>query len=173
MPITLYDAFVPTARQTLGAVQALLDKAQAWCAEQGCGEAGIAAAKLHDTMLPFAFQVAQVAKHSHGAIEGVRAGHFHAMGGEMPQDFAGMKAMLARAADGLAAVTADEMEAFIGKDMIFELPGMKLPFAGDQFLLSFSQPNFFFHATTAYAIMRAQGVALGKRDFLGQLRMKM
>jgi hypothetical protein len=173
MPISLYDAVVPSTRQILGAVQALLDRAEAWCAEQGCGEAGIVAAKLHDTMLPFTFQIKSVAQHSYGAIEGVRAGHFDAMSGEMPGDFAGMKALLARAADGLAAVTPDEMEGFIGKNMVFTLPGMKLPFTGDQFLLSVSQPNFYFHATTAYAIMRAQGVGLGKRDFLGQLRMKM
>ena len=46
----------------------------------------------------------------------------------------------------------------------------KLPFNGANFLLSFSQANFYFHATTAYAILRAQGVSLGKRDFLGVLR---
>ena len=47
-----------------------------------------------------------------------------------------------------------------------------LPFGGATFLLSFSQPNFYFHATTAYAILRAKGVKLGKQDFLGQLRVK-
>ena len=49
---------------------------------------------------------------------------------------------------------------------------MRLPFTAGQFLLSFSQPNFYFHATTAYGILRAQGVKLGKRDFLGALRIK-
>ena len=76
-------------------------------------------------------------------------------------------------ADGLAAVTAEEMEGLIGRDMTFVLPGMKLPFTAENYLLSFAQPNFYFHATAAYAIMRAKGVGLGKRDFLGQLRMKM
>jgi hypothetical protein len=91
----------------------------------------------------------------------------------MPGDFAGMKALLARAADGLAAVTPDEMEGFIGKDMLFEMPGLKLPVTAEGFLLSFSQPNFYFHAATAYDILRAKGVALGKRDFLGALRLMM
>jgi hypothetical protein len=71
------------------------------------------------------------------------------------------------------AVTADELEAFIGKDMLFEMPGLKLPFTAEGFLLSFSQPNFYFHAATAYDILRAKGVGLGKRDFLGALRLKM
>ena len=70
MPISLYDAFVPGTRQILGSVQALLEKAEAWCAEQGCGEAGIVNASLHESMLPFSFQIKSVAKHSFGAIEG-------------------------------------------------------------------------------------------------------
>jgi hypothetical protein len=173
MPISLYDAFVPGTRQILGSVQALLEKAEAWCAEQGCGEAGIVNASLHESMLPFSFQIKSVAKHSFGAIEGVRAGTLDAMSGAMPGDFAGMKALLAKAAEGLAAVTPEEMEGLIGRDMAFTLPGMTLPFTAENFLLSFAQPNFYFHATTAYAIMRAKGVGVGKRDFLGQLRLKM
>ena len=173
MPISLYDAFVPSTRQILGSVQALLDKAEGWCAEQGCGEAAIVGASLHESMLPFSFQIKSVAQHSFGAIEGVRAGTIDGMGGAMPGDFAGMKALLAKAADGLAAVTAEEMEGLIGRDMTFGLPGMKLPFTAENYLLSFAQPNFYFHATAAYAIMRAKGVGVGKRDFLGQLRLKM
>lgn len=173
MPITLYDAFVPSCRQIVGAVQALIVKAEAHCAETGCAEAEVAGASLHPTMLPLGFQVKSVAHHSLGAIEGVKTGVFSATGGgEMPTDFAGMKAMLAAAADGLAAVTSEEMEALIGRDMVFELGKMKLPFVAEQFLLSFSQPNFYFHAATGYDILRAKGVALGKRDFLGALRMK-
>ena len=57
-------------------------------------------------------------------------------------------------------------------DTNFVFGETKLPFTGANFLLSFSQPNFYFHATTAYAILRAQGVSLGKRDFLGTPRLK-
>jgi hypothetical protein len=172
MPISLYDAFVPSCRQIVGSTLALIEKAEKHCTETGCAPGDIAGASLHPTMLPLGFQVKSVAQHSAGAIEGVRAGTFSPLGGEMPTDFAGMKAMLEKAQAGLAAVTADEMEGFIGKDMLFEMPGMKLPFTAEGFLLSFSQPNFYFHAATAYDILRAKGVALGKRDFLGALRMK-
>lgn len=172
MPVSLYDAFVPTTRQMLGSMLVLLDKAEGWCAAQGVAEAELASASLHESMLPFSFQIKSVARHSLGAIEGVRAGSFDGMSGAMPGDFAGMKALLAKADAGLAAVTVDEMESFIGKDVQFVLPNMTLPFTGDDFLLSFSQPNFFFHMTTAYAILRAKGVGLGKRDYLGQLRLK-
>jgi hypothetical protein len=63
----------------------------------------------------------------------------------------------------------DEMEE---KDCEFVFGDMKLPFSGANFLLSFSQPNFYFHATAAYAILRAEGVKLGKRDFIGMPRIK-
>lgn len=173
MPITLHDAFVPGCRQIVGAVQGLIDKAEAHCTAQGLAPAELEGACLHPTMLPLGFQVKSVAQHSAGAIAGVRAGRFSPLGGEMPTDFAGMRAMLAKAADELDAVTPEELEGFIGKDMLFEMPGLTLPFTGEGFLLSFSLPNFYFHAATAYDILRAKGVALGKRDFLGQLRLKM
>ena len=172
MPISLHDAFVPSARQTVGAMQALLTKAEAWIADGGPSEADVVGGRLHETMLPFAFQIKSVAHHSLGAIEAVRVGVFDATGGEMPTTLAGMKDLLARTDTGLAAVSAEEMEGFIGKDTAFDLRGMKIPFTGENFLLSFSQPNLYFHATTAYDILRAKGMALGKRDFLGQLRIK-
>lgn len=173
MPISLYDAFVPSTRQVLGAVRALLAKAESWGADTGTAEADIVGGRLHETMLPFSFQIKSVAQHSFGAIEGVRAGLFDATAGEMPGNLAGMKTLLEKTEAGLAAVTPEEMEGFLGRDMVFDLRGMKIPFAAENFLLSFSQPNFYFHATTAYDILRVKGVPLGKRDFLGQLRMKM
>jgi hypothetical protein len=173
MPITLYDAFVPSCRQIVGSTLGLIEKAERHCEETGCAPGELEGASLHPTMLPLGFQVKSVAQHSAGAIDGVRAGTFSPLGGEMPTDFAGMKAMLAKAEAALAAVTADEMEGFVGRDMLFEMPGLKLPFTAEGFLLSFSQPNFYFHAATAYDILRAKGVGLGKRDFLGGLRLKM
>ena len=59
-----------------------------------------------------------------------------------------------------------------GKDVVFEVRDMKLPFTTEGFLLSFSLPNFYFHAATAYDILRTKGVPLGKRDFLGKMRLK-
>ena len=58
------------------------------------------------------------------------------------------------------------------KDVVFALGDHKLPFTAEGFLMSFSLPNFYFHATTAYDILRTNGVPLGKRDFMGRLNMK-
>jgi hypothetical protein len=55
--------------------------------------------------------------------------------------------------------------------MEFQMRDFRMPFTAEDFLLSFSQPNFYFHAATAYDILRMKGVAVGKRDFMGKLRL--
>jgi len=56
--------------------------------------------------------------------------------------------------------------------VIFKLGPNSMPFVAEDFILTFSLPNFYFHATTAYDILRSKGVPLGKKDFLGRMRMK-
>lgn len=172
MPISLHTAFIPSAQQMLGAADHLIDKAEAWCAETGCAHGEAIGARLHETMLPFTYQVKSVAVHSAGAIEGVRAGVFSPDLSPPPQDFASLRAAIATARESLDAVTEVEMEGFLGQPMRFEMGDFRLPFTAENFLLSFSQPNFYFHAATAYDILRMKGVALSKRDFMGKLRIQ-
>ena len=87
-------------------------------------------------------------------------------------DFAGLQKQVSEAREELQKLKPDEVNGLAGKDMIFQMRDNKLPFTAEGFLLSFSLPNFYFHATTAYDILRSKGVPLGKRDFLGRLRMK-
>jgi hypothetical protein len=70
----------------------------------------------------------------------------------------------------LESISADEVNGLEGKDMQFKMGEITIPFTAENFILSFSLPNFFFHATTTYDILRMKGVPLGKRDFLGRLR---
>ncbi len=76
MPLSLYDAVVPSSLQILGAIDGLLDKAEAFCAEQGRSESNLIDARLAPDMLPFGYQVKSCAAHSIGGIEGVKAGSF-------------------------------------------------------------------------------------------------
>jgi hypothetical protein len=87
-------------------------------------------------------------------------------------DYAGLQKAVTEAREALQQVKAADVDAAQGKDVTFQLPTMKIPFTAEGFLLSFSLPNFYFHATTAYDILRHKGVALGKRDFLGKMRLK-
>lgn len=172
MSCSLYDAVVPSNLQILGAVDALLDKAAAFATEHGSTEADLIDARLAPDMLPFGYQVKSCAAHSVGGIEGVRAGSFSPDLSAWPTDFAGLHDVLQKAIASLKGIERDAFDALAGVDTQFEFGTTKMPFTGANFLLSFAQPNFYFHATTAYAILRAQGVKLGKRDFMGMPRMK-
>lgn len=172
MAFSLYDAVVPSNLQILGAVDGLLDKAEAFCAEQGRDAADLIDARLAPDMLPFGYQVKSCAAHSMGGIAGVRAGSFSPDRSAWPTDFAGLHAVLRGAIDELKAIDRESFDALADNDTHFEFGELRMPFTGANFLLSFSQPNFYFHATTAYAILRAEGVKLGKRDFMGAPRIK-
>ncbi len=172
MPISLYDAVVPSNLQVLAALDGLIDKAQRFCIEQGRPEADLVDARLVADMLPFGYQIKSCAGHSVGGIEGVRAGRFSPDMAPWPTDFAGLHAIVQTAIASLKAIDREAFETLAETDTRFEFGQTMMPFTGANFLLSFSQPNFYFHATTAYAILRAQGVKLGKRDFMGLPRIK-
>ncbi|RVQ65975.1 DUF1993 domain-containing protein [Croceicoccus ponticola] len=172
MPITLYDAFVPTCLQQLGAVANLLDKAEAHCEAEGWAPARIINARLAPDMFDFAYQVKSCHTHSAYAIDRVKSGTFEPERSEPPQDFAGLKAKIADAIAKLRAIDPVEMEALIGADAEFRYRDWHMPFTAENFLLSFSQPNFQFHAASTYAILRMLGVKVGKMDYLGAMRMK-
>jgi hypothetical protein len=172
MAFSLYAATVPTYRQILASVSGLIDKAEAFCAEKGVAPQDIIQARLAADMLPFAYQVKSTAVHSLGAIEGVRRGVFSPDMTPPPETFAALKARITETLAALEAIEASEVDGFIGRDMRFAFGDRHADFTAEDFLLSFSQPNFYFHATTAYGILRWKGVPLGKRDFIGRLRTK-
>ena len=170
MSFSLYQATVPSFLQILGAVAGQLDKAEAHCASQGLAPEALIQAKLAEDMLPFAYQVKSVAVHSQGAIEGLRNGVFGPDMSAPPADFAGLRDRIAAARQALQQVSESEIDGFVGKPMRFQMGSYRMDFTAENFLLSFSQPNFYFHAATAYDILRWKGLAIGKMDFLGQVR---
>ena len=172
MGFSLYAATIPSYQQILGSVSGLLGTAEAFCAEKGLAHENILQARLTPDMLPFAYQVKSTAVHSLGAIEGVRRGVFSPDMTPPPESFAALKARIAETLAALAVIEPAEVDAFVGRDMRFARGERHLDFAAENFLLSFSQPNFYFHAATAYDILRWKGVRIGKRDFTGRLRTK-
>lgn len=172
MTLSLYDATVRGYIQTTAAVSAFLDRAAAHCQDNGVDPAALVETRLFPDMLPLRFQLVSVSHHSLGAIEGVKKGEFGPPNAPADLDFAGLQKLTADTLNALKALTPDEVNGLSGKDVIFKLGTFQLPFAAEGFLLSFSIPNFHFHATTAYDILRMKGVPLGKRDFMGPLRMK-
>lgn len=172
MSFSLYDAVVPSNIQILGALDRVLEKAHAFCDERGLIQAELIEARLAPDMHPLGYQVKSCAVHSIGGIRGAQAGSFSPDRSAWPTDFAGLRGILQHASADLAALDRDAVDELTDADTHFASGETTLPFTGANFLLSFSQPNFYFHATTAYAILRAQGVNLGKRDFIGTPRIK-
>lgn len=168
MPLSLHAALVPTWLQILGSGKGWLDKAAA----SGIAEQDVLDARLAEDMFPFAYQVKSMAVHSAGAIEAVRAGVFTPNFQEaLPGTIEELRMKLDSAIALLEAIDPSEMNGFSNRPMRFEIGPKKLGFDAAEFLFTFSQPNFFFHATTAYGILRARGVNIGKLDYLGKLRL--
>jgi uncharacterized protein len=172
MAFSLYDASVANYLQILDAVTGYLDKGLAYFKEKGADLQEIVDTRLAPDMLPLSFQIVSVAHHSRGAIEAVQKGVFSPDMGRAGLTYADLQKMAADATNWLSALTPDTVNALVGRDVTFQFRDRKLPFTAEEFLMSFSLPNFFFHATTAYDILRHKGVPLGKRDFMGRLRIK-
>lgn len=170
MSFSLYEATVPTMIQMLNAGQGWIEKAK----DCDISKEDVAGARLADDMLPFAYQVQSMVSHSVGAIEGLRKGTFSPDLDPPTTDLEQMRLNLGAAENTLRAISKGEIDSFIGNDMafVFEQKNYRVDFTAEDFMLSFSQPNFYFHATTAYALLRGLGLKIGKMHYMGQLRSK-
>lgn len=185
MAISLYDLSVPTFLQTVRAIGAFLDRAATHCAEEGTDPDDFVNARLFDDMAPFHFQIEAAWHHSVWGVEALKTGTFSPPALVGPVPFVDLQAMMGKAETALETFDPDEVNGWSGKELNIKLhrpldeedswtpwePRI-LAFTPETFLLSFSMPNFHFHAVTAYNILRSLGVPLGKRDYEGRLRTK-
>jgi hypothetical protein len=172
MALSLYDATVPSFIQILDALAGVLRKGEAHALEKGMRPDDWAGARLFADMAPLSFQVKQTTHHSVGAIEAVKKGSFSPDITPPPETYDALQTAISGALETLGNYRPAEINALTGGDMKFAFRDRVLPFTAENFLLSFSLPNFYFHSTTAYDILRHNGVPLGKRDFMGKLRLK-
>ena len=172
MTFSLYDATVANYLQILGAASGFLDKSLAHFKASGIDPAEIVETRLFPDMLPFRFQVVSLAHHSRGAMEAAKNGVFVPPSGKPDLDYAALQALVTDAQSELSALTPDAVNALLGREVTFKVGERSMPFTAEGFLMSFSLPNFFFHSTTAYDILRHKGAPLGKRDFIGRLNLK-
>ncbi len=172
MAFSLYDATVANYLQILGSVGGYLDKSLTHFRDKGVDPAKMVEARLAPDMQPLCFQIVSVAHHSRGAMDAAKNGVFSPPSAKPDLDYAGLQALVTEARDELAALKPDAVNSLVGRDVAFKIGDRTLPFTAEGFLMSFSLPNFFFHATTAYGILRNSGAPLGKRDFMGRLNLK-
>ena len=172
MPFSLYHASVSAYLQILPSVAGLIDKAEAHCRENSLPDEALTSAAIASDMWPFAKQVTECAHHSSRAIMGLRAGVFGPELEPAQLDIASLRKEIADARTFLEAVEPAEIDGMIGRDMRFEFGTRRMDFTAEDFVLTFSLPNFYFHSAAAYNVLRMKGLPLGKMDFLGKLRLK-
>lgn len=162
MALDLYDISVPAFLRGLKALSALLDKALA----QGFDEAALMQARLAPDMHPLPNQVRTAAFSARGCVARL-TGQDWPTTEDTEATFAELQATIALS---IAFIESVPREAFVGaedREVVLKFPGGQFDFKGTQYLTGFALPNFYFHVTTAYALLRAAGVEIGKRDYMG------
>ena len=166
MAISMYQASVPVFLQMLNSLSAILDKAEAFAAERKIDPAVLLGYRLAPDMFPLSRQVQIATDQAKGCcarLAGVEVPKY----ADDETTFADLKARIARTIEFVQSFKPGDIDGSEERDITITAGSRELRFKGQQYLVSFVLPNFYFHATTAYAILRHCGLAIGKRDFLG------
>ncbi|WHZ12629.1 MAG: hypothetical protein OJF60_003070 [Burkholderiaceae bacterium] len=167
MTITMYSASVPRLVNLLGNLSAILDKAQAHVAAGKADEAALMSYRLIADMYPFAKQV-QIACDKARSVVARLAGMEVPRYEDDERTLAQLKTRIAKTIAFLRSVPAECIDGTEDNEIELPVTGRSTRYKGLQLLLGHSMPNVYFHAVTAYNILRQNGVAIGKRDFLGE-----
>jgi hypothetical protein len=166
MAFSIYEASVPVFQQTLKSLLAILDKAAAHVKEHGIAESELVEARLFPDMLPFKAQIMIATDQAKGASARLS-------GTELPSypdeetTIAELQARLAKTIAFVSSIDRAKFEGGEDRAITISTRTNTFEFIGSRYLTYWALPNFFFHATTAYDILRHKGVVLGKPDFLG------
>jgi len=162
----MYDEAIPVFTRTLKALSAMLDKAEAHCAERRIDPAAILGFRLYPDMWPFARQVSATADHARRGTQRLSGQEPAAIADSEP-GFAPLRARIAATLEVVAAADRATIEAAAGRTIAFPVGPRQMELSGTDYLRHFILPNLYFHQTTAYDILRHNGVALTKTDFIG------
>ena len=167
MPFSIYQASVPVYSRRLAALSTILDKAAAYASQRKIDPAVLIQARLYPDMLPLARQVQIACGH---AVRGSArlSGAEPTSLDEKATSFDDLKALISKTLALIKTVDAKKMEGMEDRDITFPAGDRKITLKGADYLLHFSMPNFYFHVTTAYDILRHNGLEIGKDDFMGE-----
>lgn len=166
MSTALYDLTIPIFTRGLAGLSAILDKAAAHAAATGVDPESYVSLRLIDDMHPFSKQV-QIACDSAKLCASRLSGLDAPVMEDTETTIDQLKARIAATLDYLASIPREAIDGQEGRDVVLKFPGGEWTFKGLDYVVGFAHPNFYFHKTTAYALLRKAGVPLGKRDFLG------
>jgi uncharacterized protein len=166
MTLSMYQASAPRFANTLKNLSAILDKAQAHVEAKKLDAAAFTSYRLFPDMFPMVRQVQAACDAAKGAVArlaGVEAPKHE----DTEQSFADLKARIAKTITFIQSVQPAQVDGSEDKEIVLKMRSGEVKFKGQQYLLGHALPNFYFHVTTTYNILRHNGVELGKRDYIG------
>lgn len=167
MTISLYAASVPVFKQMLNSMSAVLAKAEAHATAKNIDPNALLQARLFPDMLPLIRQVQIAGEFARGVSARLAGGEAPKVE-ENEQTFADLQALIVKTLVFVEGFTAEQIDGHEDREIILR-PGTpkEKKLTGQSYLLSYALPQFFFHVTTTYAILRHSGVEVGKRDYMG------
>ena len=169
MSISMYDVSIPIFTLSLSNLSAILDKAASHQDSKKVDPKVIPQARLIVDMLPLSAQIqiaCDTAKGAAARLAGVEPPKHE----DTEATLAELKARVAKTLDFIKTIKPEQLQGAETREIVLKFPQTTLKFTGINYLTNFVLPNFFFHVTTAYALLRKNGVDLGKRDFLGPIQ---
>ena len=166
MSVNAYSATVPAFVQILTALSAILKKAAAHAEAKKIDPAVFVNARIAPDMFPLSRQIQIATDHAKGASARL-AGVDNPSFADTETTFDELQARIAKTLDFVKGLKQSQFDGGFDRDVTLTIAGQKMTWKGGVYLHQFALPNFYFHATAAYAILRHNGVEIGKRDFLG------
>lgn len=166
MSLSMYQASVPVFRHQIMALAKILAKGEEHANARKIEPSALIQCRLYPDMFPLARQVqiaSDTAKFAAARLAGVEAPSWE----DNETTFAQLKERCEKTDTYLATFKPEQIDGSEERQVVLKLRDNSVTFTGQQYLLGFATPNFYFHITTAYALLRQCGVEIGKRDFLG------
>jgi hypothetical protein len=168
MSLSMHQASIPVFIRMLGNLSAILDKAEAFAKAKKIDSAVLINARLAPNMYALARQV-QIATDTAKGCAARLAGIAIPSYADTETTFPELHARIAKTIAFLQSIGATQIDGSENRSITLKLGGTETPFLGQPYLLTFALPNFYFHVTTAYDILRHNGVEIGKPDYLGSV----
>ena len=166
--IFMYDASIPVFKRFLTNLTTILTKANAYADDKGIEHSALLTARLYPDMYPLTRQVqiaTDMAKGAVARLAGIDIPKYE----DNEASFAELQQRIARTLTFIDSIKPEQLVGSESRDIVITVRDTKLEFKGQQYLLNWVQPNIYFHVTTAYNILRHNGLEIGKRDYLAGL----
>jgi hypothetical protein len=166
MAFTIYDASIPPMIRMLQSISKIMDKAVAQAKSEDKDLSTLLDARLAPDMHPLPRQIqimSDAAKGAAARLAGIEAPSMP----DTETTFPELQQRISKTIDFLKSVSKDKLAGAEDREVVLKFPSGEMKFSGRDFLTQFALPNFYFHATTAYGLLRHKGITIGKMDYLG------